>query len=387
MFTTGCSLRQSARFRTRMLVLLILAGFLFAIEMWRSRFATAQSFADSQEPASILPAAGGDVDPGFNASVFEPMGFSGGLARQSDGKTIVFGSFTSVNGTARDGVARLNTDGSLDTSFSPSPQANGTFGQVQALIVQSEGKIVLGGSFTSINGTARNNIARLNADGSIDPSFNPGTGPNFSVNALAVQSDGKIVIGGGFSNVNGTARQGIARLNADGSLDTSFDPGSGTDFNSASAVVLQTDGKILIGGLFDSVNGATHNSLARLNANGSLDSSFNPSATRGVFAGGVFGVAVQPDGKIVIMGGFTNVNGTARTAIARLNADGSLDTSFNPGSGANNSTVIAVALQTDGKTVIGARLNSVTGTGRNDNAGLNVDGCLDASFNPGSGTD
>src|SRR5438552_2515120 len=121
-FTTGCSLRQSARFRARMLVLLILAGFLFAIEMWRSRFATAQSFADSQEPASILPAAGGDVDPGFNASVFEPMGFSGGLARQFDGKTIVFGSFTSVNGTARDGVARLNTDGSLDPSFSPSPR-------------------------------------------------------------------------------------------------------------------------------------------------------------------------------------------------------------------------------------------------------------------------
>src|SRR5207244_3786034 len=246
---------------------------------------------------------------------------------------------------------------------------------------------IFGGQFTNFNGTAIKNVARLNADGSIDPSFNPGTGPNFSVNALAVQSDGKIVIGGGFSNVNGTARKGIARLNADGSLDTSFNPGSGTDFNSVSTLALQTDGNILIGGLFNSDNGATQNSLARLNANGYLDSSFNPSATRGTFAGGAFCVALQPDGKIVIMGGFTNVNGTARTAIARLNADGSLDTSFNPGSGANNSTVIAVALQTDGKVIIGARFTTVDGTGRNGIARVNSDGSLDISFNPGSGTD
>src|SRR5207302_5339943 len=184
------------------------------------------------------------------------------------------GSFTNVNGTARNRMACLNTDGSLNTSFDPGSGASGTFDFVQSIALQVDGKMVIGGQFTSFTGTAIQNVARLNADGSIDPSFNPGTGPNFSVNALAVQSDGKIVIGGGFSNVNGTARQGIARLNADGSLDTSFDPGSGTDFNSASAVVLQTDGKILVGGLFSTFNGTTHNSIARLNASGSLDTLF-----------------------------------------------------------------------------------------------------------------
>src|SRR5437588_3808505 len=120
MFNAACSLR-TARFRAKILALLILAGFLFALAM-RNRSAAAQSLPDSPEPASILPAAAGDVDPSFNASVFEPNGFSGGLARQSDGKTIVFGGFTSVNGTARDGIARLNADGALDTSFNPSPQ-------------------------------------------------------------------------------------------------------------------------------------------------------------------------------------------------------------------------------------------------------------------------
>jgi uncharacterized delta-60 repeat protein len=226
MFTAGCSRRQSARFRTRILVLFILAGFLFVGAMWRNRFAAAQSLADSQEPASILPAAAGDVDPSFNASVFEPNGFSGGLTRQSDGKTIVFGFFTSVNGTARDGIARLNADGSLDTSFNPSPQGNGAIGQVQAVAVQSDGKIVVGGLFTSVNGTTPNNIARMNADGSVDISFNPGSGTDKQVEVIAVQTDGKVVIGGAFTSVNGTARNRIARLNADGSLDTSFNPGS-----------------------------------------------------------------------------------------------------------------------------------------------------------------
>ena len=150
--------------------------------------------------------------------------------------------------------------------------------------------------------------------------------------ALAVQPDGKVLIGGNFTTVGGTARSSIARLNADGSLDTTFDPGVGVSSN-VRAMALQPDGKVLIGGWFATVAGTNRNHIARLNADGSLDASFDPGAGA---SGTVYDIVVQADGKVLIGGAFNTVDGVARNRIARLNADGSLDTSFNPGSGANN---------------------------------------------------
>src|SRR5437016_11640097 len=193
MFNSACSLRPLAGVRAKMLALVILAGFLFAVTMWRNRSVAAQSLADSPEPMSILPAAAGDVDPSFNASVFEPGGnFGGGVARQSDGKLIVYGDLGSINGTARDGIARLNADGSLDPSFDPHPQS-GSIGQIvmQTVAVQTDGKIVIDGSFTSVNGTARNRIVRPHVDGSLDTSFNPGSGAEQLVELVPVQQNGQ----------------------------------------------------------------------------------------------------------------------------------------------------------------------------------------------------
>jgi uncharacterized delta-60 repeat protein len=297
------------------------------------------------------------------------------LALQLDGKVLLAGAFTTINGTARSRIARLNANGSLDTSFNPGTGANST---VWALALQPDGKVLLGGDFWTVNGTPRNGIARLNADGSLDTSFNPSTGVDSSVNALALQSDGKVLLGGFFTSVGGTARNNIARLNADGSLDTSFDPGTGAD-SWVLALALQSDGKVLLGGTFTTVNGTARNSIARLNANGSLDTSFNPSANSTVRA-----LALQSDGKVLLGGAFTTINGTARTRIARLNVDGTLDTSFNPGSGANSS-VNALALQSDGKVLLGGIFTSVGGTARTRIARLNANGSLDTSFDPGSG--
>src|SRR5439155_11936412 len=160
-------------------------------------------------------------------------------------------------------------------------------------------------------------LARFNADGSLDGSFGLVIGNRDwgSVNALAVQPDGKVLVGGSFYSINGTNRPGIARLNANGSLDNSFNPGTGA--NGVSSVALQPDGKVLIGGGFTTVNGANRSGIARLNANGSLDGSFNPGT--GV-NGTVYSVALQPDGKVLIGGEFTSINGTNRNRIARLNA-------------------------------------------------------------------
>ncbi|TAE07120.1 MAG: choice-of-anchor D domain-containing protein, partial [Bacteroidetes bacterium] len=311
---------------------------------------------------------------GFNNEVLA-------LSVQSDGKILVGGYFTAFNDTPCNRLARLNTDGSLNTSFGAG--FSGLVGtNVRALSVQSDGKIVIGGYFTSFDGTSCSMITRLNADGTLDTGFNSGSGFNNWVKALSVQPDGKIVVGGEFTNFNGTSRNRIARLNADGSLDTSFDPGSGLN-GGVSALSIQSDGKILIGGTFNTFNGISHNYIARLNVDGSLDTGFTPGSG---FNNWVNALSVQQDGKIVVGGEFTNFNGTSRNRIARLNADGSLDTSFLPNVGFDN-RILSLALQAYGKILVVGNFNTFNGTTRNKIARLNEDGSLDTGFTPGSGFD
>jgi uncharacterized delta-60 repeat protein len=143
------------------------------------------------------------------------------VAVQSDGKVLIGGEFTTYNGTSRGYVARLNTDGSLDTGFLAT--GAGANGAVNSVAVQSDGKVLIGGDFTTYNGTSRGHVARLNSDGSLDSGFlATGAGANGAVISLLVQSDGKVLIGGNFPAYNGTARGSVARLNSDGSLDTGF---------------------------------------------------------------------------------------------------------------------------------------------------------------------
>jgi uncharacterized delta-60 repeat protein len=198
----------------------------------------------------------------------------------------------------------------------------------------------------------RNYVARLNADGSLDTGFNPNA--ETSVQSLAVQADGKVLIGGFFITMGGSTRNYVARLNANGSLDTGFNPNAN---NPVYSVALQADGKGLIGGLFTAVGGAPRNYVARLNTDGTVDTGFNPNANNTVF-----GFAVQADGKVLIAGDFTTMGGVARNRIARVNADGSLDTSFNPDA---NSTVTSLAVQADGRVLAGGAFSTMGGSTRN----------------------
>ena len=324
---------------------------------------------------------------GFNDPTFNPtdagLGDCANLtinttAKQSDGKIIIGGDFTAYNGTTRNRIARLNTDGSLDVSFN---QGTGASNSIQTIAIQSDGKIITGGNFTAFNGTARNYITRLNADGSTDASFNPGTGSNYIIYSTAIQSDGKIIAGGYFTAFNGTTTNYIARLNTDGSLDASFNAaGSGAN-GIIYTVAIQSDGKIIIGGEFTSFNGSAKNYIARLNTDGTPDATFNPGTGAG---NRIRATTIQSDGKIIIGGDFTSYNGTGRNYIARLNTDGVLDATFNPGTGANN-TINTTALQSDGKIITGGTFTAYNGTARNRIARLNTDGTLDAVFNPGTG--
>ena len=279
-------------------------------------------------------------------------------------------------------IARLNSDGSLDTGFDPN--ANNT---VNGLAVQADGKILLVGSFDTVGGTTRNNIARLNSDGTLDTAFDPNA--NGEVKSVAVQADGKILLGGFFNNVGGTARNNIARLNSNGSFDTGFDPNANSV---VSSVAVQADGKILLGGSFTTLqpNGApsatTRNSIARLNSDGSLDTGFDPNADSDVYS-----VAVQADGEILIGGHFITLqpNGAASPRRAeRLRGSTATAASTLPLIPNADSDVFSVAVQADGKILLGGFFTSLQPNGapspttRNKMARLNNDNAFQSLSAP-----
>jgi uncharacterized delta-60 repeat protein len=346
----------------------VLVGGFFTSYNGTSRPYVARLNADGSLDSSFA-----QTGTGFGSSVTS-------LVIQSDGKVLVGGNFTSYDSTSRPYFARLNADGSLDPSFAQT--GTGLNGRVDSIAVQSDGKVLVGGFFTSYNGTSTPRLTRLNADGSLDSSFvQTGTGLNSRVNSVAVQSDGKVLVGGNFVSYNGTSTPRLARLNADGSMDSSFaQSGTGLD-NFVNSLTVQIDGKVLVGGGFTSYNGTSRSYIARLNSDGSLDSSFAQMATG--LSARVYSIAIQGNGKLLVGGGFTSYNGTAVRGIARLNADGSLDSSFEQtGTGLNTSAVYSLTVQSDGKVLVGGNFSSYNGTSRPRIARLNADGSLDSSFAP-----
>ena len=220
----------------------------------------------------------------------------------------------------RFGVTRLNADGSFDTGFN-SPDTGAPAVTIETIAVQNDGKVLIAGYLSFVNGVSRNGIARLNANGTLDTSFNPGSGA-IGIRSIALQGDGKIVIAGSFFSVNGVNRNGVARLNGDGSLDSGFDTGTGGFMpmpvisGQVSCLAVQTNGQILIGGSFF-IGPPLYRGIARLNADGSVDSSFDGGyLDAGV---NVTSVALQGDGRIVVGGNFTRMDGASRRGVARLN--------------------------------------------------------------------
>jgi len=313
---------------------------------------------------------------------------------QPDGKILLGGGFTQYNGTSRNRIARLNADGSLDTSFNPGTGAEGPTGgspiSINSIALQSDGKILIGGYFTSINGTSINNLVRLNEDGSIDTSFDTGLGPEGSgggrISSVAIQDDGRILIGGYFTTYDGTEQNRIARLNIDGSLDASFEVGTGFNYNPADeSIWVRPDGKILVAGSFSQYNGATCESIALLNEDGSLDEGFNAGTGTDNL---IICSCLQPDGKLLIGGYFNYFNGVQRPCVARVNEDGSPDLSFNPDlEQAAEGMVHGIIEDTDGKIILSGNFDSYGGVPANYIARLNPDGSHDTSFDAGDGLD
>lgn len=320
----------------------------------------------------------GSLDGSFDQGDSGANGTIHSIILQPNGKVIIGGNFTLYNNTPRNRITRLNQNGSIDTTFNPLNGPGGFLQTIICLALQPDGKLLIGGDFISYNGITRNRIARLNIDGSLDTTFNPGMGADGRVESISLQPDGKMIIGGGFVNFNGTSRGRIARLNADGSLDISFNPGTGAN-NAVYSTILQSDGKVIIGGFFTSFNGlTTFNKIARLNTDGSRDFTFNPVS---FVSDRIRSISLQPDGKILVCGNFGS--GFSPTRVARLNTNGNFDPSFNTGSGADD-IVRALSLLPDGKIIIAGDFNRYNGIDK-QLARLTSEGSLDENFNPFTG--
>ncbi len=355
---------------------------------------------------SLLYGQPGSLDPGLDGDgkLTTSIGAGNDVARavvvQPDGKIVVAGF--AYNGTNNDfALARFNPDGTFDNSFSTDGKLTTPIGMGEdmayTIALQTDGKIIAAGY--SFNGSTNDfALVRYDPTGTLDNSFD-GDGIVITqidtsddlIYGMVIQTDGKIVVAG--SAVNGTDQDfALARYNVDGSLDSGFDTDGKlmTDFSAYDdkifGITLQPDGKIVVAGYTD--DGTTLNwGIARYHADGSLDNSFSAdgkaSISFGIDYNLAYALAVQQDGKIII-GGCTFNGVDDDFSLARFNADGSLDMSFD-GDGkvvtplGADDWIFSLLLQPDGKTVVAG----YTGTGPASDFALvryHTNGSLDNSF-------
>ncbi len=340
---------------------------------------------------------------------FASSDYSRLMSLQSDGKILLFGSSTVSGGKPNLAIVRYNSDGSIDTSFSGDGKITtdtAFFSSIAAMTTQADGKVLVAGTYYDSASTLNYYyfaLARYNSDGSLDISFSsdgevfttfPYTTHNSHANSITVQADGKILVAGTDSSIFC-----LARYNSDGSLDTSFSVDGRTTYSGStglaglSKVIVQPDGKILAIGHGVWVGFI----LLRYNADGTLDTNFDGDGvvTTGIFANSIgnfldspSSVIVQPDGKLVVAGYSYNSSGYADFTLVRYNSNGSLDTSFDSdgkvitGIGSANDAANSVIAQPDGKLVVVGSSNNDGSTTGSDFAVVryNSDGSLDSTF-------
>jgi uncharacterized delta-60 repeat protein len=347
---------------------------------------------------------------GLNDSGFNEYDTRGGLNRspsaiavQPDGKILVGGNFTTFNAIPIQTFTRFNLDGSLDDNFISALGTGFVNESVTSIAIQTNGQILLLiNRPTTFNGVAVKGVVRLNSNLTLDTTFNNNIGTAFGTSEYAsgitIQQDGKIILFGGFfESFNGVATKSIVRLNSNGTVDGSFmsnlgsGPGVTSPDNTPSIldVKLQSDGKIIIGGIFDTFNGAVVNHIVRLNSNGTRDALFTTATGSGV-TNSLFPtnerislLLIQPDNKIFIVGIFDTFNGVEAPAGLRLNSNGTVDPTFflYPEQDRIFRSARVLKIQTDGKIVIGS--GPYEGIGANNTPYIvrfNSNGIIDESF-------
>ena len=340
---------------------------------------TAAGLAGTTASAAAEP---GSLDPTFvtGSGFTDPSGaYVTDIALQPDGKIVVGGSFTAYNGTPRNNLVRLNPDGSLDTTLQQ--VAGGFNGGVADVDVLPDGDLLVAGRFTQYGPTAIRAIARLNSDGTIDTSFAPGTSivdgaqPTETTvyDALALPN-GKVVAVGEFTKYGVQPRPRILRLQADGDLDYTFFPGAGFTGGTPEQVTLKADGTLLVAGLFTQFDGAPANFITVVNADGAASPGFaSPLSGSGVYVSGLLADAS------VLIGGLFEL-GSGWQSLARLQSTGAGASGFT--SGLDWDYVFGFAQQSDGKFVVGGRKAPGGRLAR-----ITSDGAVDPTFSIGTQPD
>ena len=319
----------------------------------------------------------GGVDPGFKLE----GGANGpvfAILVDQDERILLGGDFTRVGGVNYGHVSRLHPDGYVDSSFNI---GTGLDDIVWALGVQADRKPIPGGRYENIDGNPVDALGRLNADGVFDGTFGIDVGVDGEVFAVAVQADGGIVIGGDFKKVAGVAAKNIARLNPDGTFDPIFAVGTGAD-KPVRDIAIQDDGKLVVVGEFGVLSDAAFGKVARLNPDGTADAEFTP----GMGANGiVHSVGLQQDGGIIVSGEFSAFDGKEYPYVARLLSNGILDEEWGGMAVGINGAVFDLGTLSDGKVIIGGEFTEISGYSRNSYARLHYNGELDRNFDPGEG--
>lgn len=318
--------------------------------------------------------------PTFTFETGADLGFDGevrDVLQLGSGQLIVVGDFENYRGLAANRVVRLNADGTLDAGFNSLPA--GFTNVVNSVALASGGKLVIGGAFNVANSRR---VARLNADGTLDGTFVQNTALGGAVNAIAVDGSDNVVAVGEFTTPNVR----VIRFTSTGALDAAFNTNLGTGLTGTSlgaqCVVIDASSRILIGGNFTLFNGTARSGIVRLTSTGTNDATFIIGAGSNNM---IFDIAIDASNRIMIGGDFTSFAGTGRNRIARLTTTGGLDATFNPGTGFNN-TVNTIAMEpTTNNIIVGGGFSTYNGTARNNIVRILPAGGNDFRFNPGSG--
>jgi len=301
--------------------------------------------------------------------------------QDAEGRILLGGGFNQVNGVTAHNLVRMLPGGNLDPAFQ---SGSGPNAAVRVIVEDAQGRMLLGGDFTSFNGLPAERIARLLPDGSLDPSFDSSPGFSSFVESIQYMDGGRILAGGLFKAYNGVTRTCVAILLDDGSLDETYVPAPAVPaFEYFGHGAFQSpDGIVVIG---EAGNHPT-NAVFRLLPSGQRDPNFVVTVTRDVGSAGVTDAIVQPDRRIVICGNFNSVNGVPRNNIARLLPDGGLDESFDPGAGADQ-WVFKMRRQSDGRLILVGHFLNYDGQPRPYAVRIYPDGSLDDTLDLGGGPD
>jgi uncharacterized delta-60 repeat protein len=340
----------------------------------------------------------GSTDSSFNTGTgFDDDVYD--IKLQNDGKIVVAGDFNLFNGSPQNKLVRLNGDGSVDTSFS-SGSGTGRFQpsngfiaprDVETVSIQNDGKIIIGGNFNRYNGIPVSKLTRLESNGSLDTSYNNVDDLGNSVASVTnslIYSDGNIIAVGGFDNFNNYKKASIVKLTSSGNIDFNFNVTSGPSngyFNTKINKVKKASGnKIYVAGRFGEYDDILSRNLARVNTDGTIDTSFSTGTNQSNgFDDEVLDFVEQADGKVIVVGEFENYNQNTAPGIARLNADGSIDNTFNVGTGvdtANNERINTIVQLASGKLLVGGFFNQFNGFTTKHLVRLNANGSVDTTF-------